>query len=48
MDAVMKVLYVLWVILASMAVAFIAAITFPLLLLYVGVKVIGGMASKIR
>ena len=48
MDAVMKVLYVLWVILASMAVAFIAAITFPLLLLYLGVKVIGGMASKIR
>lgn len=48
MDAAMKVLYVLWVILASIAVAFIAAITFPLLLLYVGVKVIGGMASKIR
>lgn len=44
----MKVLYVLWLILASLAVAFIAAITFPLLLLYVGVKVIGGMASKIR
>lgn len=48
MAAVMKVLYVLWVILASIAVAFIAAITFPLLLLYVGVKIIGGMASKIR
>lgn len=48
MDAAMKVLYVLWLILASMAVAFIAAITFPLLLLYIGVKVIGGMASKIR
>lgn len=44
----MNVLYVLWVILASMAIAFIAAITFPLLLLYIGVKVIGGMASKIR
>ena len=44
----MKVLYILWLILASLAVAFIAAITFPLLLLYVGVKVIGGMASKIR
>lgn len=44
----MKVLYVLWLILASLAVAFIAAITFPLLLLYVGVKVIGGIASKIR
>lgn len=48
MDAAMKFLYILWVILASMAVAFIAAITFPLLLLYIGVKVIGGMASKIR
>ena len=44
----MKVLYALWVILASMAVAFIAAVTFPLLLLYIGVKIIGGMASKIR
>lgn len=48
MAAAMKVLYILWLILASLAVAFIAAITFPLLLLYVGVKVIGGMASKIR
>ncbi len=48
MDAVMKVLYVLWVILASMAVTFIAAITFPLLLLYIGVRIIGGMVSKIR
>ena len=48
MDAVMKVLYVLWVILASMAVAFIAAITFPVLLLYIGVRIIGGMVSKIR
>ena len=48
MAAIMKVLYVLWVILASMAVTFIAAITFPLLLLYIGVRIIGGMASKIR
>lgn len=48
MAAVMKVLYVLWVILASMAVAFIAAIAFPLLLLYIGVRIIGGVASKIR
>ena len=48
MDAFMKVLYVLWVILASMAIAFIAAITFPLLLLYIGVRIIGGMVSKIR
>lgn len=44
----MKVLYLLWLILASLAIAFIAAITFPLLLLYLGVKVIGGIASKIR
>ena len=44
----MKALYVLWLILASLAIAFIAAITFPLLLLYLGVKVIGGMASKIK
>lgn len=43
----MKVLYILWLILASLAVAFIAVITLPLLLLYVGMKVIGGMASKI-
>ena len=48
MDTAMKALYVLWLILASLAIAFIAAITFPLLLLYLGVKVIGGMASKIR
>lgn len=48
MAAAMKVLYVLWVILASMAIAFIAAITVPLLLLYIGVRIIGGMASKIR
>lgn len=48
MDAAMKALYILWLILASLAIAFIAAITFPLLLLYLGVKVIGGMASKIR
>lgn len=47
MATAMKVLYILWLILASLAVAFIAAITLPLLLLYVGMKVIGGMASKI-
>lgn len=44
----MKVFYILWLILASLAVAFIAAVTFPLLLLYIGVKIIGGFASKIR
>lgn len=48
MAAAMKALYVLWVILASIAVAFIAAVTFPLLLLYIGVRIIGGMVSKIR
>lgn len=44
----MKVFYILWLILASLAFAFIAALTFPLLLLYIGVKIIGGFASKIR
>lgn len=44
----MKVFYILWLILASLAFAFIAALTFPLLLFYIGVKVIGGFASKIR
>lgn len=44
----MKVLYVLWVILAGLFIGLIALITFPLLLFYAGVKIIGGMASKIR
>lgn len=44
----MKVFYILWLILASLAFAFIAAITFTLLLLYIGVKIFGGFASKIR
>lgn len=48
MAAIMKVLYILWLILAGLLVGFLALITFPLLLLYIGVKVIGGMASKIR
>lgn len=48
MATAMKVLYILWLILASLAFALIASITFPLLLLYVGVKIIGGFASKIR
>ena len=48
MATVMKVLYILWLILMSIALGFIALIPFPLPLLYVGVKVIGGMASKIR
>lgn len=48
MATAMKVLYILWLILAGLLVGFLALITFPLLLLYVGVKIIGGMASKIR
>ena len=48
MAAAMKVLYILWLILMSITLGFIALITFPLLLLYIGVKIIGGFASKIR
>lgn len=48
MDAAMKVLYVLWAILLGLLIGLLALITFPLLLLFVGVKIIGGMASKIR
>jgi len=48
MAAVMKVLYILWLILAGLLVGFLALITFPLLLLYIGVKIIGGFASSIR
>ena len=48
MDAAMKVLYVLWAILAGLFIGLLALITFPLLLLLVGVRIIGGMASKIR
>ena len=44
----MKVLYVLWSILAGIFIGLLALITFPLLLLLVGVKIIGSMASKIR
>ena len=48
MATIMKVLYVLWVILAGLFIGLAAIIVAPLLLLYVGVKTIGGMASKIR
>lgn len=48
MAAAMKVLYVLWAILAGLFLGLAALITAPLLLLYAGVKVIEGMASKIR
>ncbi|WP_304488116.1 hypothetical protein [Duncaniella muris] len=44
----MKVLYVLWAILFGLLIGLLALITFPLLLLFVGVKIIGGMTSKIR
>lgn len=44
----MKVLHVLWLVLSSLFVGLIALITFPLLLLYVGVKIIGGFASKLN
>jgi hypothetical protein len=48
MAAVMKVLYILWLILTGLLVGILALITFPLLLLYVGVKIIGGFASKLN
>lgn len=48
MAAAMKVLYVVWAILTVLLIGLLALITFPLLLLYAGVKIIGGMASKIR
>ena len=48
MAAAMKVLYVLWAILFGLLIGLLALITFPLHLLLVGVKIIGGMASKIR
>lgn len=47
MAAAMKVLYILWAILAGLFIGLLALITFPLLLLLVGVRIIGGMASKI-
>lgn len=48
MAAAMKVLYVLWAILFGLLIGLLALITFPLLLLLVGVKIIGGMASKLN
>lgn len=48
MATAMKVLYVLWLILAGQLVGILALITFPLLVLYVGVKIIGGFASKLN
>lgn len=48
MAAAMKVLHILWLILFGLLIGVFALITAPLLLLYAGVKLIGGMASKIR
>ncbi len=44
----MKVLHVLWLVLSGLFIGIIALITFPLLLLYAGVKIIGGFASKLN
>ena len=44
----MKVLHVLWLVLVGLFVGVLALITFPLLLLYAGVKIIGGFASKLN
>lgn len=44
----MKVLHVLWLVLSDLFIGLIALITFPLLLLYAGVKIIGGFASKLN
>ena len=48
MAAAMKVLYVLWAILFGLLTGIVTLVAFPLILLYAGVKIIGGMASKIR
>lgn len=48
MSAAMKVLYILWLILVGLLIGILALITFPLLLLYLGVKIIGGFASKLN
>lgn len=48
MATAMKVLYVLWAILFGLLIGLLALITFPSLLLFVGVKIIGGMASKLN
>lgn len=48
MAAAMKVLYVLWAILFGLLAGIAALVTLPFILLHAGVKIIGGMASKIR
>lgn len=44
----MKVLHVIWLVLSGLFIGIVALITFPLLLLYAGVKIIGGFASKLN
>ncbi|WP_255563897.1 hypothetical protein [Barnesiella sp. CU968] len=44
----MKVLHILWLVLSGLFIGLITLITFPLLLLYAGVKIIGGFASKLN
>ncbi len=44
----MKVLHVLWLVLSGLFIGLVALITFPLLLLYAGIKIIGGFASKLN
>ena len=44
----MKALRIIWTILAGLAVGLVALISVPLLLLYVSVRIISGMASKIN
>lgn len=44
----MKALYFLWLGLSGLFIGIVALITFPLLLLYAGVKIIGGFASKLN
>lgn len=45
MKTVLNIIFILTV---GMIMSLAVLITFPLLLLYVGVKIIGGMASKIK
>lgn len=45
MKTLLKILIILII---GMIISMAVLITFPLLLLYVGVKIIGGMASKIH
>lgn len=44
----MKVLHFLWLVLSGLLIGLVALIIFPLLLLYAGVKIIGGFASKLN